>query len=796
MRRSASGLERAILGIALLLTLATSFASAGCATLLGSRRFNAADVRFSLDQPSGPTPSQSASQTLKAYDVPKRGSLEDLDALRAKLQAKPTPELVYAFVETSYLQARALELKRPQVAERLYFDCAIYAYRYMFDPALNAQNSSVFNGQLLDAAVLYNGACERFLHLAIKESENKPFPFLPSSATRLRFDPEGRELYAKIDRCSWRPEEIESFQLVADCPVDGVSFDCLRSGLGVPLVVKRRLAAEHDRPEEKYYPGGLCFPLTALLVPNPSIPLDALPPIDPNARFDSQREAEARATLLLCDPFQQAKVKLGGRDVLLETDITTPLAYFLNEKSELNRKGAKKGLLRPDDMFEKIQTDVPSRERTLQGLYMLEPYDPNKIPVVMTHGLGSSPSTWLDMYNALRNASEIQNAYQFWFYFYPTGRPFWVSAAQLRAELNDLRDAVDPDRSEPMLDQMVLIGHSMGGLISRMQVQDSDDKIWKRISSTPFDEIDLDDDARDEARSQFFFEPNPSVKRVVTIASPFEGSDFANNFTQWLAERAIALPQKATRALSNLARRNRGQIDDPTLLETNTSVDSLSPKCPIFKALDECEIPPDVALNNIVGVLPNLANRKIAPKKTDGVVEFWSSHRDDVETEREVSASHTKVQMHPATILEVKEILSRHIVGARRQVASGIAPPPRPQNFDNRPAVDLLPHYDPLKDEDYPVDNAYRPEENRRSSDSYQSGKSYRPDEVNRPSDGYLPSDEYRSNEGYRPSGGYRPNEGYQPNGGYRPSDGYQPNEGYRTPDGPPLTFPPELDLR
>ena len=692
MRHKSADSRRILCWAFALLLFATTFSSAGCATFIGRARPNAADVRFAFGAPNGPKYSQGASQTLKAYDVPLRGSMEQLDDLRAKLDADPTPELVYAYVETSYLHARTLERKYPDVAKRLYVSAALYAYHYLFNPALNAKNDSVFSAELLDVVVLYNGACERLLHLALDDVNSEDFPFQHDKVHRLQLDSSDCTIYTHIVSCSWDKDELESFRLVADSPVEALSFDCRRSGLGTPLVAKRRFVASRERPEEEYYPNGLCFPATAILRPNLGVPLGSLPPIDPNARYHSADEEEAQATLEIYDPFIHSRLHSSprGRDLLLETDITTPLAYFFNEKSQLNSSGAKKGLLRPEEMFEFVPTESPTRERTLQGLYMLEPYDPKKIPVVMTHGLGSSPTTWLEMYNALRNAPDIQNAYQFWFYFYPTGQPFWASAAQLRTELSRLRETVDPARSEPALDQIVLVGHSMGGLISRMQVQKSDDKIWSKISRTPLDELEFDEETKEDLRSWFFFEPNPSVTRVITIATPFEGSEYANNFTQWIAGSLIAIPQKVTRVIASLTDRTLLQLDNPTLLMTITSVDSLSPNCPIFDALNECEIPETVALNNIIGVVPQLENRRFGGKKSDGVVEYWSSHRDDVESEKEVASSHVDVQTHPATILEVKQILSRHFALAQKSWSV-----PEHRHYEE-PSADVKPSLDPI----------------------------------------------------------------------------------------------------
>ena len=163
---------------ALALTFAfLTLANAGCATYLGALRLNAADRRFAVGSPSGPQYSQGASQTLRAYGLSEKPSLPQLDSILAKIDANPTPELVYTYVETAYLQARSLELRQPRQAARLYLSSALYAYHYVFNPALNARNDSVFNAQILDVCALYNGACERLLYLTLRESRGGPFPF-------------------------------------------------------------------------------------------------------------------------------------------------------------------------------------------------------------------------------------------------------------------------------------------------------------------------------------------------------------------------------------------------------------------------------------------------------------------------------------------------------------------------------------------------------------------------------------------------------------------------------------------
>ena len=154
---------------------------------------------------------------------------------------------------------------------------------------------------------------------------------------------------------------------------------------------------------------------------------------------------------------------------------------------------------------------------------MLEPYTPGKIPVLMVHGLWSSPLTWMEMFNDLRSMREIRDNYQFWFYEYPTGQPFWDSAAQLRDDLAKTREVLDPAHAEPALDQMVLVGHSMGGLLSKLQVVDSGDAFWRTVSDEPLEKLKLPDETKQR--------PGP---RVLLPAEPVRAArDYDRHAAPW-----------------------------------------------------------------------------------------------------------------------------------------------------------------------------------------------------------------------------------------------------------------------
>lgn len=269
----------------------------------------------------------------------------------------------------------------------------------------------------------------------------------------------------------------------------------------------------------------------------------------------------------------------------------------------------------------------------------------------MVHGLWSSPITWMPMINDLLARPEIRDRYQFWFYLYPSGEPFWLAAADLRDDLNHLRSVFDPNRADWHQDQMVVVGHSMGGLISRMLTQDSGDRFWQAASRTPIARAQLNPQAVSQLHRLFCFRPHRSVRRVVTIASPFGGSSYANRFTRWLARSVISLPGRTLNSLGEVMR--TGGLSG---LRMPTSIDGLDPNSPILAAIESSPLNPTVAYHNVVAV--KNAN---ARNPSDGVVSLDSASRADVRSQLMVQASHSDVQRNHQTVNEVFRILMRHL---------------------------------------------------------------------------------------------------------------------------------------
>ena len=577
-------------------------------------------------------------QLLRRYDLVE--SLADqpedvLQQLCLQCEKEPSAEKLYSYAELSYLLGRRAEERDPAEALDYYGGSVAHSYLYLFDERF-ADLRNPYDPQFRGACDLYNGALESCLRIVQRQGQLKLGDTHTVETSRQAFD------VTVVRRDGAFPNvDFERFEFVSDFEVQGLKNQYQSFGLGVPLIGVRK--ARTSDVAEKFYPVNASVPVTAFLRVMPDEVVAGQSPT-----------GHRRCQLELFDPLNTQDITVGARRVPLESDLSTPLAYFLSQEEFSSL--ATFGLIRPD-LFLQASADT----RTLTGLYMVQPYEPGKIPVIMVHGLWSSPITWLQMFNDLRSQPELQARYQFWFYLYPTGQPFWNSAAMFRRDLADMRQTVDPKGQEPSLDQMVLVGHSMGGLVSRLQTIDSGEEYWHIVSDHPFSEVQGSPEDLEAIRQVFFFEPNPSVRRVITIATPHRGSEFANDTTRFVARKLIYLPKMMTERRAVLVRDNPGLIRDPHLLQVSTSIDSLAPSSPILPVMLRSTPPRWIRYNNIVGVLPEKGLVGTLAGGSDGVVAYESAHLELAESELVVNADHTRVHQHPLSVLEVRRILLDHL---------------------------------------------------------------------------------------------------------------------------------------
>jgi pimeloyl-ACP methyl ester carboxylesterase len=417
--------------------------------------------------------------------------------------------------------------------------------------------------------------------------------------------------YQPDPRPEWNPALYE-FTPADEFDVGGkyVMERTTREGIGAPIVAVEREASKDRR--QKLAPSRIFRTVTAI------------------AQFQGRR-----CVLEFYDPLDQETISFYGRTVPLAADFTVPLAVMLQEtdpaKHELSR------VLNPEKY---AQTAAIER---------LQPFNPNKTVVLVIHGLKDSQATWTPMINKLRGDSVIRKHYQFWFYSYPTGYPFPYSAAVLREELDEV------EKQFPKLKPMVVIGHSMGGCISRLLLTDSGNQLWMKIFGRPPDEVPLSPKTREYFREELFFRHRPEIGRVIFIASPLRGSNMATGWIGGLATLLIREPTLSSEASQEMLRATNLREEELKPKRRANSVDSLSPKSRFLNAMNTVPMTPGVPYHTIIGD----RGRGDSPNSSDGVVPYWSSHMNGAQTEDIVPSDHSAHQ-NPQAIEDVLHILKRY----------------------------------------------------------------------------------------------------------------------------------------
>ena len=596
--------------------------------------------RLRLKSWSGPRPTDRTQQWLRRYSLAE--ALEDDNPIELLGKAENiarqsrTAENIYTLAELSYIGGKYAEQKRREdQALDLYSAAVANAYSYLFDERLDSIRNP-YDPQFRTACDLYNGALESSLRIAKKRGTL-------TIGGQHTVETAGQSIkVSMVTKGDWHTKNIDRIEFVSDFDMQGLSNHYRTFGLGVPLVAVLSQDESVD-PASRYYAPGMSIPLTAFL------------------RVDLDDEAQRQGrichdcTIEFYHPLQDKDIRVGSRRVPLQTDISTPLAFTLNDPQLQRANAATRGLL-----------DV-ERSAEVQGLYMLEPYDPYKIPVLMVHGLWSNAITWMEMFNDLRADPQIRDNYQFWFYLYPTGQPFWISATQLRRDLREARSLLDPRKGSPAMEQMVLVGHSMGGLLARMQSIDSGDEFYRLVSDRDLNDLKLDPDLRSRLQETLFFRPDPSIKRIVTIATPHRGSNVSNRATQWLGRRLISIPEMVEQNIDTIVRNNRDVINNKGILQVRTSIDSLATDSPMLPVMLEARRAPWVKHHNIVARLPDEGVVGRVAGDSDGIVNVDSASLDYAISQVEVEADHTTVHQHPKTVLEMRRILVSHLADVQAE---------------------------------------------------------------------------------------------------------------------------------
>lgn len=382
----------------------------------------------------------------------------------------------------------------------------------------------------------------------------------------------------------------------------------IKDGLGAPLVAKRVADQAHENaPTPHFY-----YDVTAV------------------ARFEG-----SRCVLALEYPLKTETVRIGRRTFPLAADYTAPLAMMLVEMHP--EKLGMPRLLHPAKFADTTR------------ISRLEPFDPNKTVVLVVHGLMSSPATWFPLINRLRSDEELRRKYQFWFFSYPSGYPYSYSASLMRHEL----DAAE--QRYPMRKKMVVIGHSMGGCISRLLITDSERRIWNQMFTVPPEDMDLTPEHKHILTESTIFAHRPEIGRVILISAPLRGADKAAGWMGKLGSRLVKLPSDMLSIGKEEARYEKVAAGHRHLDRFPDSVDTLSPDNDFVRALNTVPIKSGIPYHTIAGD----RGKGDAPNSSDGLVPYWSSHLPDAHSEK-IVASHHNAQQNPEAIEEVIRILKLH----------------------------------------------------------------------------------------------------------------------------------------
>ena len=523
--------------------------------------------------------------------------------------ASPSLERAVALRERAY---RALVEDRADGVD-LFYGAAVEAYGVLVLRGVDVDSPA---GR--EAVCLYNDSLRRCLQAA------SAFGRI-DARSRLEIVRDGHRAVVPIVHRGfvWSPRD---FSMLVDPaiiePMPGLKTRHARPGLGAVEVVQRVDLNRTTPFLARIHP----FAATAVLRP------------DLGAWFGTAPPDPAGDHLELIDPWRVDGVPLGSRVVRLAADFDAPMSQFW-----ATTRGSRLGslaFLRPGD-FEKGE-----------GLYVFEPYQPGKIPVVLVHGLHCTPLDFAQMLNDLRSDPVLDARYQFWAFSYATGNNFLRSARLLRRDLDRARETFDPGGTDPALGRMVLVGYSMGGLVSKAQVTWSGQAVWETVFSRPLESLRLEPETRRLLAETLFFEPRPSIERVIYLATPHRGANMANAFIGRLADRLVRLPDDTREAYRQVRGDNPGAFR-PGFARPVSSIDLLQKEHPLLMTLDHLPRSPAVTFHSIVG----LQQKHDLKPPGDGVVPLTSSRIGGVASERFIDEGHVEMPTNPAAIAEIRRIL-------------------------------------------------------------------------------------------------------------------------------------------
>ena len=622
------GLDRFVL----IITCVALMASA-CATPIGVTRVDPRTAQYELtanalntDKPSSFSSRQLLN--LDLYELYQDDPKEALARLYKELAPTGDEDRLFALCELSFLYAE-------RSGERSYYLAATaYAWAFLL-PGKNGTPPRPIDPRARWTVDIYNRALAKGL-----ASDDGQFVVLKAGQFALPFG----ELTVTFDEKDliWTGFRLKDFVPAAELEVRGLRNRYRDPGVGAPLVAALEPVESLASAQYKRIPKAMKIPVSAFL------------------RFDDARAqlttGKLTAKLELYNPDSARTVKVNNVDVPVEYEITSALADTLEGSPiwDFEIAGFRGGDFK-----------LPGQKDLEDGLFMIGPHRFGHVPVVLVHGTASSPARWADMINEVSNDPTLFNRYELWLFMYNTGNPIAYSAMLLRDALTETVAEIDPGGKDLGLKQMIVMGHSQGGLLTKMTAIDSGMKLWP--FSVPPEQLDVGAETRELLTHALLIKPLPFVKRVIFVATPHRGSYQALGFLGSLASWLVNLPGRLTKLSVDFLTLQKQGVFLGSANGIPTAVDNMNPNNLFIKNLAAIPIADGVVANSIIAVDSD------APldEAGDGVVKYMSAHIDGVESEKIIHSGHS-VQGNPEAILEVKRILHEHAKGLPPPEKSGL----------------------------------------------------------------------------------------------------------------------------
>ncbi len=510
------------------------------------------------------------------------------------------------------------------------FDFSLrYSYVYLFKSA-QAPEERLFDLRQGQVRTFYNVALSRLITSSFTRFDYQQMPeslMLGSSLYHFNY-----EHYPEIKNA-----DIDKLQSSYNFNFSGLKTINRQEGIGSEFVlVKKATDLSAAQPfildPEQYYSNKS----------NPNIhtarylSVSAIAePAKTNSSISEILSPQSDFNVELFNPYQFKKAKIESQPYTLTANYSVPYGLWLAE-NKLGRSGYWTLLNKEEHL-------------RMPHVFMLEPYQPNKKIIVMVHGLASSPETWIGLTNNIMGDQKLRDHYQVWQVFYSTNMPIFESRFQINALLKQAFAIVQPNT--PSAQDAVIIGHSMGGIISRLLVSDAD------ISAQAIPLMNYEQNTQLQRhpiiRDRFVFKALKPVSRAIFIAAPHHGTDYADRWFTNLAKKIVVLP------LSFL---NDVNVEIPNAKNSTMGLIKSGPadlsQQSRFMLLSADIMPnKDIPYHSIMG---NQTQSTEPSKMSDGIVPYTSSHLDGAVSEKMFNGGHS-IHESPDAILELRRILREHL---------------------------------------------------------------------------------------------------------------------------------------